>query len=189
MTRMRNTGWSVLAGCAALGACAHPTPYQPLSAQADVQGGYSSQQLEQDRFRVMFAGNSLTSRETVETYLLYRAAELTRQQGFDWFEAVNRDTENTGRTVIDRPFGPGAYGWWGPSWRYYGAGFGWRGWSPWYGDPFFGDTIDVRTINKYEATAEVIMHRGPRPDGNPRAFDAAGVLRTLGPSIQVPSAG
>ena len=33
-----------------------------------------------DRWKVSFSGNSLTDRNTVETYLLYRAAELTDQQ-------------------------------------------------------------------------------------------------------------
>ncbi|MFV0623364.1 CC0125/CC1285 family lipoprotein [Sphingomonas sp. ac-8] len=158
-----------------------------MNGPSDARGDYSSQRIEADRYRVSFAGNSMTERQPVETYLLYRAAELARQQGYDWFEEVHRDTENTGRTVVDRPFGPGAYGWWGPSWRYFGTGFGWRNWSPWYGDPFFGDTLDVRTINKYEATAEIVMHRGAKPAGNARAFDAADVLRTLGPDIRTPS--
>lgn len=30
------------------------------------------------------------------------------------------------------------------------------------------------------------MHRGAKPAGNPRAFDAADVQRTLGPTIKLP---
>ena len=80
-----------LALTALLGACTTATPYQPNISGQKVQGGYSEQQVEPDRFRVTFSGNSLTSRETVEGYLLYRAAELTVQQGYDWFEIVERD--------------------------------------------------------------------------------------------------
>ena len=72
-----------------LAACAgKPTPYQPA------QGGfgYSEQQTEENRYRVSFAGNSATSRQTVEDYLLYRAAELTVQTGHDWFQVVDRNT-------------------------------------------------------------------------------------------------
>ena len=47
--------------------CATATPYQPLDPQSRFSGGYSDQRIEPDRFRVTFRGNSLTSRETVET--------------------------------------------------------------------------------------------------------------------------
>ncbi len=47
--------------------------------------GYSEERLDQNKFRVTFRGNSLTPRETVEDYLLYRAAELTLQNGFTHF--------------------------------------------------------------------------------------------------------
>lgn len=176
---------TLLASCVGLSGCAQPTPYQPIRSASRSQGGYSSEQLETNRFRVTFVGNSMTSRDTVETYLLYRAAELTRQQGFDWFEAVYRDTENRGSVVVDRPFATGPYGWWGPSWRYYGR-FGARSWSPWSGGSFFGDDFDVRTIDRYDATAEIVMQRGPKPSGNGRAFDANDLLQTLQPRIKTP---
>jgi len=64
----------VLAG--GLAGCETATPYQPLKPGSSA-GGYSETKLEGDRWRITFAGNSMTSRETVETYLLYRAAELT----------------------------------------------------------------------------------------------------------------
>ena len=66
-----------------------------------VSGGFSDVRLETDRFRVTFAGNSLTSRETVERYLLYRAAELTVAQGADWFSVVERQTDRKARTYVD----------------------------------------------------------------------------------------
>lgn len=42
----------------------------------------SETRLAADHFRVTFVGNSFTSRERVEASLLYRAAELTLQEGF-----------------------------------------------------------------------------------------------------------
>src|SRR5262245_31991715 len=119
-----------------LAACATPTPYQPsLPGQAN-GGGYSELRLEPNRFRVNFAGNSLTSRETVEGYLLFRAAELTVQQGYDWFSIVDRETDRKTRTYVDQdPFYHpwyGGYGFWRPSWRYYGAACGWRAWDPFF---------------------------------------------------------
>jgi hypothetical protein len=169
----------------ALAACETATPYQPQMRGNQVSGGYRDQQIEANRFRVTFNGNSMTSRETVETYLLYRAAELTVQNGFDWFAMADRQTERKSDTYIDRPFGPGPWGYWGPSWRY-GGSFGWRSWDPWWGDPFWDSSIDVRTVDRYEASAEIVTGRGPKTADNPRAFDARDVISRLGPTIVAP---
>ena len=77
-------------------------------------------------------------------------------------------------------------GWWGPSWRYYGRGFGWRSWDPFWGDPFFGNNMDINTIDRYEATAEVVMRKGPIPRDNLRAFDARAIVSTIGPTVVMP---
>ena len=175
-----------------LSACATATPYQPNIPGQATSGGYSEQRIEPNRFRVTFAGNSLTSRETVEGFLLFRAAELTVQEGYDWFEIADRNVERDRRTYIERDplyspwYGP-SYGYWRPSWRYYGGGFGWRSWDPYWGSPFWGDRMDVRTVDKYEASAEIVMSRGAKPTDNPRAFDARAVIENLGPRIVRPT--
>lgn len=177
---------AVVAGCiAGLCACATPTPYQPIGTGSE-RGGYSEARIETDRYRVSFSGNSMTSRETVETYLLFRAAELTLERGYDWFVMADRDTERRTRTYIDRPFSPGPWGFWGPRWRYYGRGFGWRTWDPFWGDPFWDRDIDVRTVDRYEAMAEIVMGRGPRPANDVRSFDARAVTENLRTRIVLP---
>lgn len=182
----------VLALAAGLASCTTATPYQPDIRGQKVSGGYSEQRIEGNRWRVNFEGNSLTARETVEGYLLYRAAELTLQQGDDWFSIVDRDTQTHVRTYIDPdPFynpwyGPG-FGYWRPHWRYYGGGFGWRTWSPYWGDPFWADRIDVHTVQRYEASAEIVTYKGAKPAADPRAFDARAVIDNLGPRIQRPT--
>jgi len=167
-------------------ACTTPTPYQPLPSAGSERGGYSDQRLEENRFRVTFTGNSMTSRETVETYLLYRAAELTIANGYDWFVMADRATERHSQTYLDRPFGPGPWGYWGPSWRYYGRGFGWRSWDPFWGDPFWDSQVNVQTVDRYEASAEIVMGRGPKPADNVRAFDARQVISNLKSQIVMP---
>lgn len=166
----------VLAVAVALSGCATATPYHAASltdpAHAD---GYRELQVEPERWRVVFAGNSLTSRETVETYLLYRAAEMTIQNGYDWFQAVERDTEDHVSLVVRGLIGAGSSGW-EPHWRYtYGVRSGWRAWDRDGQDPVF----DVQRITAYEAVAEVVMRRGTRPDDDPRAFDARAVKASL----------
>jgi hypothetical protein len=179
---------------AGLAACATPTPYQPNVPGQKASGGYSELRVEENRFRVNFQGNTLTSREAVEGYLLFRAAEVTVQNGYDWFSIVDRATDKQSRTYVEpdplyRPwYGPG-FSYWRPSWRYAGRGMGWRSWDPFWGDPFWASRVDVRTVDRFEASAEVIMGKGAKPADDPRAFDARSVIENLKPRIQYPAAG
>lgn len=183
---------AALALAGVLAGCATPTPYQPNIPGQAQSGGYSEVRIEPNRWRVTFSGNSLTSRETVEAYLLFRAAELTTQQGYDWFSIADRHTQNNGYAYVepDPLYHPwyGPYGFWRPSWRYYGHGFGWRTWDPFWGGPFWADSVDIRTVDRYEATAEVFMGKGAKPADDPRAFDARQVIANLQPRIKYPEA-
>ena len=179
------------AAALALGACGTATPYQPLRPGSNVSGGYSDRQIEADRFMVSFSGNSLTDRKTVETYLLYRAAELTLAQGADWFEMVDRQTDRNTKVYADPdPWGFG--GWWGPTWRLSRRGYGWGprgpwgGWGGWGGPGAFGPA-DYDSVTQYEANGEIVIHKGPKPADNPRAFDAHMVADRLGPTIVRPT--
>ncbi|MBJ6120888.1 CC0125/CC1285 family lipoprotein [Sphingomonas mollis] len=177
--------------------CATETRYRPATGQGFYRTGYSDRQIEPNRFLISFAGNSVTSRDTVERYLFFRAAELTLQQGYDYFVMADRDTNLQSRTYSTPGFGGGwggggfGYGgfggFWGPSWRYYGRG-GWGGWGPWGGGfgGGFGNDFDIRTVDRYEAAAEIVMRKGPIPRDNIRAFDAHKVVDTVGPSVQLP---
>lgn len=169
---------AVLASAAlALSACATATPYGPAGYGS--RYGYSEQRIDADRYRISFAGNSVTTREQVEMALLLRAAEVTVQNGYDWFATVNRATDRDVRyQATPDPFYYDRYSpFWGPRWRYYSRGY----WSPWY-DPF-GPDFDVREIDRYEATAEIVMGLGPKPAGDPNAFDAREVIDNLGPRV------
>ena len=171
-------------------ACATESTYRPATGRGFERSGYSDRQIEDNRFQVSFSGNSYTSRDTVEKYLLYRAAELTVQRGYDYFIFSDRDVDHKSRTYstpsLGGGYGFGYGGYWGPSWRYRGRAFGWRSWDPFYGDPFFDRGIDVDTIDKYEANAEIVVGRGPKPRDNVRAFDAHDVIRNLEKSIVTP---
>lgn len=185
----RATLAAALAAATLLGACSTATTYHPVTGTGFSRTGFSDVEIEPNRFRVTFAGNGYTPRETVERYLLFRAAELTVQKGDDHFIVVDRDTDKQTRTYTSPGigyggFGPG-FGYWGPSWRYRGRGFGWRSWDPFWGDPFWDRSVDVTTVDRYEATAEIVTGKGPKPD-NVRAFDARAVIDRLGPTVQMP---
>src|SRR5271169_5347131 len=155
---LRNTAMAL---CVLLvAACQTPTPYQ---AAATPNGdGYTTQQIESNRFRVSFKGNSLTNRQTVDTYMLYRAAEVTLQNGDDYFVVVNKDVDkNTGYENYGDDL---AWGW--------GGGWGWR--HPGFGG---GAGFDYsRPISTYDAIADIVAYRGAKPATNPYAYDAHDVL-------------
>jgi len=168
MSRMRMLALAAMAGL--LAACANTaTPYQSSSAPAGY--GFQEQQIESNRLRITFRGNTLTDRETVETYLLYRAAELTLENGKDYFVVATRDTEEHSRLQAD-DFGPGRYG------------FGYRayrprwGWSPWY-DPYWDEPSRYREVTRYEAIAEIAMFNGQKPANDANAFNAREVQANL----------
>jgi hypothetical protein len=185
-----------LAGAAALallavGCAGKPTPYQPISSSSRVAGGYSETRLAADHFRVTFIGNSFTSRERVEASLLYRAAELTLAEGYDWFVIEDREVEHQVERDLRpdplyRPWFYDNYGYWRPYWRYFGPRTGWRTWDPYFGDPFWADRIDTRTIERFEVSAEIRMNRGALQPSNRKAFDARDVIARIGPQIRDP---
>jgi hypothetical protein len=148
-----------LSGCAV----GTQTPYQPLQPN----GGYSEQRIEANRYRVTFIGNSLTTREEVENYLLFRMAELTISQGYDYFIVSDNDTESntvymqtmTGYDSFD-PFYP----------RY------------WPRSTFA--TGMATPITNYKALAYVVMFKGTKPELEPSAYDAREVQQSLEPIVR-----
>lgn len=144
--------------------CAKPTPYQPASGGF----GYADQQIEQNRWRVSFSGNSVTPRDTVQNYLLYRAAQLTRETGNDHF------------TIVDQSLERSTY--------YHGTGFGpvggWRYDDDWVGG-FGTTTYSAYPIDSYTAFADIVVAGGPKPE-DVNAYDAADVLKRLTPTVTLP---
>lgn len=167
-----------LAAAAVLSACATSTGYAPAAKEGGY--GFSEQRINADRYRVTFRGNSYTSRETVENYLLYRAAEVTLEHGFDYFVITEGDTEaNSSYTTTTSAFGAG-YGYGYPYYRpfpYYAWGWGW-------GYPYDSTT---RETKRYTAVAYVSMSKGEKPADDATAYNAREVVQNLGPTIQKPA--
>src|SRR3546814_20663236 len=85
----------------------------PRSTRTDTLFPYTTlfRSIENNRFRINFAGNSDTPKQTVETYLLFRAAELTLKSGYDYFVFASDSTDASTRYL--QSFA-GFYGGWGP---------------------------------------------------------------------------
>jgi hypothetical protein len=151
-----------------LAGCMTPSPYSPrLEGE---RTGYTDRALTQTRYRITFTGNTVTPRETVESYLLLRAAEVTRAAGYSSFVFDTRNTK-ANRSYETVPYGPPD-----PFWGRRG-GFGyWGGWGFAY-DPM----MDVVVRTNYEAYAEIVLLTPEQASKEPRAVNAQDVITHLGP--------
>lgn len=145
---------AVFAGLFA-GAASALTPYQPAVPQHSPYG-YAETQIEANRVRVTFTGDSSTPRETVETYLLFRAAETTLARGYDYFVVVDH---NVAEASEYRRTGPPA-------------------------PPIV--PRNYREVTRYQGMSDIIMSKGARPVGNATAYDARAVHANLAARIQRP---
>jgi hypothetical protein len=150
-----------VAATLALGACATTTPYQPLHNGE----GYSEQRIESNRYVVRFFGNESTPRQTVENDLLYRAAELTLANGYDYFVVSDQTTE--AQTSYYQSFSGG-------------FGFGRFWWGPRLGADYITPEV------QYEGNMTILMRHGKKREGDVRAFDAHEVQQNLEPLIVRP---
>lgn len=163
---------AMLGLAAVLGACSTPTPYAPAADRF----GYRDSGIEQNRYRVSFSGNSATDRETVETYLLYRAAELTLEKARSHFVVVARDLDKNERYMHHDyfPFGFGAFGYY----SHHGGYF--------FRQSMFAGPSDSIPITRYEAIAEIVIGGPELKAEGTDAYDAQDVISNLGPKIVRP---
>jgi hypothetical protein len=147
-----------LLGLALAGCTSGPTRYIPALDGDDM--GYREQRIEDQRYRVSFRANPDFKAAEVEDMALRRAAELTIQNGFQWFSVVSRRTDVAGGAQS----GGGPTLGIGGSSGSYGSGVGIG-----LGFNLGGDT------RQFEATLEILMGRGQKPS-DPSAYDAFSVL-------------
>ncbi len=58
-------------------------------------GGYSESQLGPNIYKIYFKGNGYTSKEKAEDFAMLRAAELTLQNHYRYFEVIDSNAEET----------------------------------------------------------------------------------------------
>ena len=152
----------IAASALALGACASLAPYGPQ--QAARGQGFSEQRIESNRFRVTY--NGVGAPGPVADRALFRAAQLTVDQGYDWFEVTQRwidgrpDSAGGVRPSVSIGASSGRYGGWSTSGVGVGLGF------------------DISGPQPTSTTLEILMGRGARPD-RPNAYDARQVRDSL----------
>lgn len=156
----------------------------PTPAAADMRspqvppaapGVFSAQKRGPAGFHISVTGHTFTSRDAIEKYLAYRAAELTKAEQSDWFTLVEKRAKgDTAPVPKTDPVGPRfsfRMEYWRPLWRYKANALpAWKSWSPFSGSAFFAG--DPKTVTAYEASADIVLHKGTVTGNNPLAFDA-----------------
>ena len=180
MTRRGMLYFAAAASAAVLSAaCATGGGYQARIGPAE--SGYAEERIDETRWRVEFTGSANDTKDIVESYLLYRAAELTTTSGYDWFIPSEQEVDTETEVVVqaqrtqESPV-------WRPQWRRnrYSR---WTDWMPAGAIPLEAparSSSQVTTRERFAAREEITMGRGPAPSG---AFEARRVLSDLAPAI------
>jgi hypothetical protein len=153
---------SLAASTLALAACASLAPYGAQRAPGGQ--GYSEQRIESNRYRVTY--NGVGAPGAVADFALLRAADLTTDQGYDWFEVTQSWTDGRPggaggvRPSVSIGGGSSRYGGYSASGVGVGLGLNFSGPSP------------------TSTTLEVVLGRGSKPD-RPYAYDARSVQASI----------
>lgn len=90
----------LLSGCANTA----PTPFQPTGPSQPF--GYSSQQMNESTFRILFAANEHTDFTHIESFAHKRAAIIAKQQGFAWYRVVSSTADSLPARQATAPVPP-----------------------------------------------------------------------------------
>ncbi|WP_354266654.1 hypothetical protein [Bradyrhizobium sp. I1.7.5] len=145
-------------------------------------GVFTATKKDADRFHLVVAGHQFTTRENIEKYLAYRAAELTMEQKANWFTFVESRSKGDTAPVPKRDPAGLRYSfrmdYFRPVWRYKISGApASKTWSPFSGTAFIAD--DPKSITDYEVGADIVLHEGQMDDADPLAFEARAVSDLL----------
>ncbi len=154
-----------------LAACAAPQP--SLYAPKASRDGYAEEMLGKGLYRVSFQGNRVTSKERVQEYCLFRAAELTLELGAEKFAVHDKQTERY--TKVTRE----SYAGWGDPY-YYDRYHRYRYYRP-YPPPTY-----ERERTTYQAAITIEPFTGIAPGGF-QVYDARATVQQFAPRIERPT--
>ena len=142
---------AVIACVALLAGCA--TAYGPAGAT----GGYKDTKIDDETYQVRFDGNGKTPREMVWNYWIYRCAELTVQNGYQYFAKMTAAPPKVSATDGDGWQMRNAKGYVAPTYIY----------------------VPGQTIYTYHADGVIRMFKAPLPAEVPYALNAPLVMEML----------
>ncbi len=161
----------VIASALMLGACATAPTYAPATTPNGA--GYYERQIEGSRYFVTYRAAGEADAQMLQDFALLRAAELTLQQGGDWFWVDRRALDDAGAPSGPRlgvSVGGGSFG----SRSGVGVGVG------------MSFPLGGGGQRAHSATVEMRIGEGPKPD-DPNAFDAHAIAANQRARLAAPS--
>ena len=200
MNRMMAIGFGAAAFCALAGSsfAADPVPPGALASAAPTPaalvadapmvppakpGVFTATKKGATGYHLVVAGHKFTSRDDIEKYLAWRAADMTLSDKGIWFTFAQARTKAD--TVPAPKLDPGAprhsfqMANFQPVWRYKIKGADWKTWSPYSGAAFFVDGIKTEDITDFEAGADIVVRKGVMDDADPLGYEAGAVSDLL----------
>jgi len=179
----------LLMGIPALAMLAACTPYQP----SGIRGGFSETATAPATEIVSFSSNELTSANRTKRMLLYRCAQVTRQNGYSYFIITgdNRGFQTahnlpSGAFPIPNTAAPppqaevGVPGSMGDAFQ-----------NPLAAVPVTAGPLavgpDAMAQRRINLEYEIKMFKGIKPANNPHAYYASDVFETVGPELGLPT--
>ena len=149
-----------------LAACA--TPY----GKYGLLGGYTDSRIDANTFAISVDNNGFTSQQTTSMHALYRAAELTVENGFDYFVIASGASTPSSMAMAM----PGS----STSSTTFNT---------------FGSSATATTTTRYapmtvipvvfpNSALVIKSFKGQKPGDHPSAYDAREVMKYLGPQIE-----
>jgi hypothetical protein len=132
-----------------------PTGYWKLGV-GDPYTGYSETQIQKDVFQVSYKCNDATTYDFMKGLLAYRCAEITLQNGYDYFIVIEEKDITTEDFWGMAPGGKRRY------------------------------DASLQTVNAPGATVLIKLKHGKKPEEDMKAFDAREILTHVGPKIRQP---
>jgi hypothetical protein len=155
--------FAIVAAVAVLAACASTPTYTP--AASATAAGYSETRIESNRYAVTYRAPGAADAALVQDYALLRAADLTLQNGREWFWVDRRsldDRAGRGGPSIGVGIGGASIGGNSAAGASVGLNF-----------PLGGGGARARS-----ATLEVRFGEGAKPD-DPNAYDARAISQNI----------
>lgn len=155
--------------CIALTLSACATPY----GKYGLLGGFTDSRIDENTFSISVDTNGFTSQQTTSMQALYRAAELTVENGFDYFFIASGANNSTSMAMAM----PGS----STSNTTVNA----------YGSTAYARTTTTSTPTTVmpvvfpNSTLIVKSFKGAKPEGVPNAYDAHSVMKYLGPQLGI----
>ena len=150
-----------------LSACA--TPY----GKYGLLGGFTDARIDDNTFSISVDANGFTTQQTTSIQALYRAAELTIENGFDYFFIADATKNSTSMAMAI----PGS----STSNTTVNA----------YGSTAYARTTTTSTPTVFmpvvfpNSTLIIKSFKGTKPQAETNAYDARAVMKYLGPQIGV----